>query len=140
MHATLTAPLLAATVVSFPQAPQRIAPQVVLSSGTALAAALYASDMPNTYRASSKDAAQIETWITQGIERLGLDEAYRRGRFLRHFNLLMIEGKDGPDVRAAYRQYFPRARRIDRAQDAAAALAVRSLNIAGAAHEGPVAA
>ncbi|MFF7990282.1 hypothetical protein ACFZDG_10890 [Kitasatospora xanthocidica] len=141
MHATLSAPLPAPrTVVSFPQAQQRAALLPEVTAGTARAVALYASDMPSTYRARPEDAARIEAWIVQGIERLGLDETRRRGRFLRSFNLLMLKGEDGPAVRAAYRKYFPQARRIDRAESVAATLALLSLQSTGATREGRQAA
>ncbi len=119
MHALLVAPLAPLPLVVSLPAPL---PADLLTgiSSFSRSVALYASDMPNNYRFNVQDRDQIEAWIAQGIERLGLEEASRRGRFLQSFNLLVIDQNDGPAAHAAYRQYFPSVRRISRAQSVTA--------------------
>ncbi len=131
MPATLTAPRPAAqTSIPASERPS-LALLAQVTSSTARAVALYASDMPTNYRASMDDATRIIGWIIQGTERLSLETVGHDGASLRAFNLLMIEDTDGPTDRAAYAHRFPLARRIDKAQSAAATLALLSLDVPG---------
>ncbi|MFD7729228.1 hypothetical protein ACFV6F_02425 [Kitasatospora phosalacinea] len=110
MHATLSVP--------------QFSPVSALLSGAARAVALYASDMPNTCRFYAVGEAQVEAWIAQGVERLGLAQVRADGAFLRSYNLDLIGCGYGPADEDAYRRRFPSVRRISRAQSVAGALAL----------------
>ncbi|GAA4866280.1 hypothetical protein [Kitasatospora terrestris] len=121
MHATVASPLLS--------------PVSAMLSGTARAVALYASDMPSTCRFSTTGEAQVEAWIAQGVARLGLDRVRSGGAFLKSYNLHLTGCRPGQPDDKAYRQHFPSARRISRAQDVAGMLALTQAHRAAAPEE-----
>ncbi|WTD05381.1 hypothetical protein OH717_23795 [Streptomyces albidoflavus] len=83
-------------------------------------AALYASDMPNRFRAKSVEAAQVAAWIVQGAERLGVEELRRQAVFS-YGQRLMERGARVPvHAQAAHERRFPSARRLEQAERAAA--------------------
>ncbi len=82
--------------------------------------ALYASNM-----ATPSTPNLIPAWITQGADRLGMDELRRRAEFFHGFFLLEMDGMVTPALLARHEQYFPDVGRLD-AANAAAALSVRT--------------
>ncbi|MEU3498747.1 hypothetical protein ABZ747_35335 [Kitasatospora cineracea] len=93
-----------------------------LLSGTERAVALFASDMPATYRYRPTDLNQIKAWIAQGAERLGADQVRADEELLRSHNLSLIASSGQPADGSAYRARFPSQRRISRAQSVAGML------------------
>lgn len=111
MHATLAAPL------PIPSAPVQL-------NSFERAVALYVSDMPTGTRFHKTDAGQVERWIAQGIERLGLRQVRTGGEFLRSFNLRLTKRRVTADDEAAYRRWFPSTRRSTSAQSLVAMVAM----------------
>ncbi|MER7063569.1 hypothetical protein OG544_12820 [Streptomyces albidoflavus] len=83
-------------------------------------AALYASDMPNRFRAGSVEATQVAAWIVQGAERLGAEELRRRAVFSYGQRLMEMGARVPVHAQAAHERRFPRAGRLDQAERAAA--------------------
>ncbi|GAA4863371.1 hypothetical protein GCM10023235_46990 [Kitasatospora terrestris] len=118
MHATLSTP--------------QLSPASAVLSGTARAVALYASDMPDRSRFSATGEVQTEAWVSQGVERLGLEQVQADGEFLRSFHLSLMRFEDTPADHRAFRQRFPSKRRISSAEDMAAMLTWTQANRADA--------
>ncbi|MEU2889265.1 hypothetical protein [Streptomyces albidoflavus] len=83
-------------------------------------AALYASDMPNRFRAASVEAAQVAAWIVQGAQRLGAEELRRQAVFSYGQRLMEMSARVPVHAQAAHERRFPRAGRLDQAERAAA--------------------
>ncbi|MEU5218895.1 hypothetical protein AB0G79_22225 [Streptomyces sp. NPDC020807] len=83
--------------------------------------ALYVSDMPDRFRASSVDKSQVAAWIVQGAERIGLEELRREAAFFYGHRLLEMSRVVPVDVQARHEQRFPKARRLEKAESLAAA-------------------
>ncbi|MEV8591228.1 hypothetical protein AB0424_30225 [Streptomyces sp. NPDC051180] len=88
-------------------------------TGGERAVALYASDMPDRFRAGVVTDTQVAAWIVQGAERVGLDELRRRAEFSYGHRLLEMSNLVPVDVQARHEQRFPKARRLFKAQQMA---------------------
>ncbi|MFI9211540.1 hypothetical protein ACIGW7_25885 [Streptomyces sp. NPDC053253] len=96
--------------------------QVAVSAltGSERTVALYASDMPDRFRAGSVEPSQVAAWIVQGAERIGLEELHRRAEFFYGHRLLEMSNLVPVDVQARHEQQYPKARRLFRAHQTAA--------------------
>ncbi|WP_435969210.1 hypothetical protein [Streptomyces sp. Qhu_M48] len=74
--------------------------------------ALYASDMPTSYRYRRGDDAKLCDWIVQGAARLGLEELYRSAAFTSGYLRLWVEDEAGPRHTAAHVARFPVEKRF----------------------------
>lgn len=83
---------------------------VATLTGAERTVALYASDMPNARRHHT--AEQVRDWITQGVERLGLEELRIRAEYFHGWRLLNINGLMTAQIQARHEQRFPKARRL----------------------------
>ncbi|MBP8533085.1 hypothetical protein [Streptomyces sp. MK37H] len=86
------------------------------------AVALYASDMPDRYQYRAGDAPTLVTWILQGAERMGLERLYRSAALARGYRLSWLEGRLTPAQKQGQAARFPRAGRLARAEELAAAV------------------
>ncbi|MFI2734764.1 hypothetical protein [Streptomyces sp. NPDC018711] len=78
--------------------------------------ALYASEMPTSYRYRRGDDAKLCDWIVQGAMRLGLEELYRSTAYTAGYLLLWVEDEAKPGHTAAHIARFPNQKRFDLAQ------------------------
>ncbi|WP_345698842.1 hypothetical protein [Kitasatospora terrestris] len=88
--------------------------------------------MPDRSRFSATGEVQTEAWVSQGVERLGLEQVQADGEFLRSFHLSLMRFEDTPADHRAFRQRFPSKRRISSAEDMAAMLTWTQANRADA--------
>ncbi|MFI8513947.1 hypothetical protein ACIGHB_22745 [Streptomyces sp. NPDC085460] len=82
--------------------------------------ALYASDMPASYRYRKGDGAKLCAWIFQGAARLGLEELYLAAAYTGGYLGLWVEEQNTPGHDAAHFGRFPERKRFDQAQTLAA--------------------
>ncbi|MEV0966877.1 hypothetical protein AB0J25_30635 [Streptomyces sp. NPDC049910] len=78
--------------------------------------ALYASDMPTSYRYRLADDAKLCDWIVQGAARLGLEELYRSAACTSGYMRLWVEDEAKPGHTAAHVARFPVEKRFHLAQ------------------------
>lgn len=76
------------------------------------AVALYASEMPTSYRVRQFDADQLCGWILQGAERLGLEELYRSAACASGYMRLWVEDEATTRHTAAHTARFPAEKRF----------------------------
>ncbi|MFJ8334504.1 hypothetical protein [Streptomyces sp. NPDC094437] len=109
MPATLTAP--------------QVAPVVLIGelSSWERAVALYVSDMPTGYRYQGREDVNLLAWIEQGVIRLGRDEVRRRASFLAGYRRVWGRDLVTPEISRRHAARFPSARRLNAAEDSAAA-------------------
>ncbi len=88
------------------------------------AVALYASDMPTSYRYRRTDDEELCDWIVQGAARLGLEELYRSAACASGYMRLWVEDKARPRHTAAHVARFPVQRRFDLAQRTASMVTI----------------
>ncbi|WP_405615589.1 hypothetical protein OG292_20780 [Streptomyces sp. NBC_01511] len=114
-----------ATLVAPHAAPEVSAASLVsvenLSNGERMVA-LYASDMPDRFRYQRGDTAKLVAWVVQGAARLGLDELYRSAAYAHSYRLLWLTKMATEEQTRAHTDRFANARRLDRAESAAATL------------------
>ncbi|MGW7657987.1 hypothetical protein ACWGJ7_39910, partial [Streptomyces tendae] len=97
------------------------------------AVALYASDMPTDYVCRVADGEMLAAWIVQGVSRLGRDAVYGLAAAERDFWLRWLDGKVTPGEKTAHRRRFPKARRLRRAGEVAAAFTLWHIGVSDTA-------
>ncbi|MEV0962723.1 hypothetical protein AB0J25_09030 [Streptomyces sp. NPDC049910] len=80
------------------------------------AVALYASDMPTSYRQKGRDYSRLCAWIVQGAARLGMGELYRSAAYAYGYRLLWLARLTTPSQRQAHALRFPDGGRFDKAE------------------------
>lgn len=91
--------------------------------------ALYASDMPTTYRYRVDDEETLRNWITQGAARIGLDALYALAAENCEYRLRWLAGRTTPEERAAHTRRFPESRRLRRAGEIASTFTVYHVGV-----------
>ncbi|WP_435974982.1 hypothetical protein [Streptomyces sp. Qhu_M48] len=84
------------------------------------ATALYASDMPSSFRFRKGDGEKLCAWILQGVARLGLEELHRVTAYTGGYLELWVEEQNTPGQDAAHFARFPDQKRFHVAQHEAA--------------------
>ncbi|MGW2206340.1 hypothetical protein [Streptomyces sp. NPDC001774] len=84
------------------------------------AVALYASDLPTSYRYRRTDDEKLCAWIIQGAARLGLEELYHSAACASGYMRLWVEDEARPRHTAAHVARFPIEKRFHLAMRTAA--------------------
>ncbi|MDX2295392.1 MULTISPECIES: hypothetical protein [Streptomyces] len=88
-------------------------------------AALYASDMPSSFKYRKGDDAKVCAWMFQGAARLGAEELHRTTAYTGGYLLLRLREQNTPGHDAAHLARFPDQERFQLAQDEAAMVTFR---------------
>ncbi|MCE7081559.1 hypothetical protein [Streptomyces sp. ST2-7A] len=78
--------------------------------------ALYVSEMPTGYRYRRGDEGLVETWISQGAERVGTETLHEWDLLQRGYVLLDLEELATEEISTRHRALFPNARRVVRSR------------------------
>ncbi|MFE0804327.1 hypothetical protein [Streptomyces sp. NPDC058812] len=116
MPATLVAEHVAPVVTSSP------AVSVTDLSNGERAVALYASDMPDSYRHQRGEDARLIAWIIQGVTRMGLDELRHTAALASGFRRLRQAKRVTAEQKRAHTERFPNAKRDRRTGELASLL------------------
>ncbi|MXM62344.1 hypothetical protein GR925_02495 [Streptomyces sp. HUCO-GS316] len=95
--------------------------------------ALYASDMPTTYRYRVSDEETLKNWITQGAARIGLDALYVLAAENREYRRRWLNGQTTPAETAAHTRRFPESRRLRRSGELASTFTVYHVGVSDTA-------